>query len=217
MCFWCICFFYFARVNLSFSTSSWCQGLVVASDCGTPWTFLFMFWIKPMGYIITRIKYNIWTDIWAATWQNQQNKCAPSEDSDQPGHPPKLSSYGQRRLWSDWVDAQADLSLRWAHSHFVDFVISRLILHYLQHVQHFQLSQLLVLVAVSSLEALECPSNQFYNNIEKTIVRLFAVFLDLTHAWVTLISCWRAEYSYFIISVRTLSIFSSVQWYICPM
>ena len=35
----------------------------------------------------------------------------------------------QRRLWSDWADwadAQADLSLRWAHSHFVDFVMSRL-------------------------------------------------------------------------------------------
>ena len=39
---------------------------------------------------------------------------------------PKLSSCGQRRLWSDWVDAQADLSLRWAHSHFVGFVMSRL-------------------------------------------------------------------------------------------
>ena len=28
--------------------------------------------------------------IWAATWQNQQNDCAPSKDSDQPGHPPSL-------------------------------------------------------------------------------------------------------------------------------
>ena len=28
---------------------------------------------------------------------------------------------------SDWVDAQADLSLRWAHSHFVCFVMRRLI------------------------------------------------------------------------------------------
>ena len=27
---------------------------------------------------------------WAATWQNQQNECAPSENSDQPGHPPSL-------------------------------------------------------------------------------------------------------------------------------
>ena len=26
----------------------------------------------------------------AASWQNQQNECAPSEDSDQPGHPPSL-------------------------------------------------------------------------------------------------------------------------------
>ena len=29
---------------------------------------------------------------WAATWQNQQNDCAPSEDSDQRGHPPSLIS-----------------------------------------------------------------------------------------------------------------------------
>ena len=34
----------------------------------------------------------------------------------------------QRRLWSDWADAQPDLSLRWAHTHFVGFVIRRLIL-----------------------------------------------------------------------------------------
>ena len=63
----------------------------------------------------------------AATWQ-KQNECVPSEDSDQPGHPPslirvfavrsmdswgpKVSSWWQRRLWSDWADAQADPSLR---------------------------------------------------------------------------------------------------------
>ena len=68
--------------------------------------------------------------------------CAPSKDSDQPEHPPSLIrnlavrmkkawvlSYplsAKRRLWSDWADAQADPSLRWAHSHFVGFVISRL-------------------------------------------------------------------------------------------
>ena len=27
---------------------------------------------------------------WAASWQNQHNDCAPSDDSDQPGHPPSL-------------------------------------------------------------------------------------------------------------------------------
>ena len=74
------------------------------------------------------------------TWQNQQNECAPSEDSDQPGHPPSLIIVfavrmkkpwvlgyplsAQRRLWSDWADAQADLNFRWAQSHFVGFVMS---------------------------------------------------------------------------------------------
>ena len=69
--------------------------------------------------------------------------CVPSKDSDQPGHPPSLIrvfavrmkkawvlSYplsAQWRLWSDWEDAQADLSLCWAHSHFVGFVVMRLI------------------------------------------------------------------------------------------
>ena len=43
------------------------------------------------------------------------------------GSGPKLSSCGQRRLWSDWADAQADLSLRWAHNHIVGFVMRRLI------------------------------------------------------------------------------------------
>ena len=33
----------------------------------------------------------------------------------------------QRRLWSDWADGQADLSFRWAHTHFVGFVMSQLI------------------------------------------------------------------------------------------
>ena len=33
----------------------------------------------------------------------------------------------QQRFWLDWVDAQADLSLHWAHSHFVGFVMLRLI------------------------------------------------------------------------------------------
>ena len=63
--------------------------------------------------------------------------CAPSEDSDQPGHPhslirvfavrfmgslgPKLSSGAQWRLWSDRADAQADLSLGWADRPFCWF------------------------------------------------------------------------------------------------
>ena len=34
---------------------------------------------------------------------------------------PKLSSYGQQRLWSDWAEVQADLSLCWAHGSFCWF------------------------------------------------------------------------------------------------
>ena len=40
---------------------------------------------------------------------------------------PSCPLSAQRRLWSDWADTQADLSLRWAHAHFVCFVMSRLI------------------------------------------------------------------------------------------
>ena len=60
--------------------------------------------------------------------------------TDQPWHPPSLIrvfavrmkkhwtlSYplsAQGRLWSDLADAQANLSLRWAHTHCVGFVVS---------------------------------------------------------------------------------------------
>ena len=63
--------------------------------------------------------------------KTNKTACPPSEDSDQPGHLPRLIrvfavrmkkpwglSYplgAQGRLISDWADAQADLSLRWAH------------------------------------------------------------------------------------------------------
>ena len=67
--------------------------------------------------------------ICSALWQNQQNgicaqrrlksACA-SAQSDQSAvlmKKPRVLSYplsAQLRLWSDWADAQADLSLRWA-------------------------------------------------------------------------------------------------------
>ena len=78
---------------------------------------------------------------WNEPLHDKTNKmaCAPSEDSDQPGHLPSLIrvfavhmkkagvfSYplsAQRRLWSDWVDAQADLSLFWAYMVMIVFAI----------------------------------------------------------------------------------------------
>ena len=82
-----------------------------------------------------------WCSQKCENWTNEPHRdktnkmaCAPSEDSDQPGHPPSLIrvftvclkkamilSYPlsvQQRLWLDWADAQADLSLRWAHMPF---------------------------------------------------------------------------------------------------
>ena len=63
----------------------------------------------------------LWFWKWAVTWQNQQSDCAPSlirvfavrmKKSWVLSYP--LSA--QRRLWSDWVDAQADLSTMGAQS-----------------------------------------------------------------------------------------------------
>ena len=59
----------------------------------------------------------------------------------QPGHPPSLIrvlAVRMKKAWvlscplcaqrrrSDWADAQAELSLRWVHTHFVGFVMRRL-------------------------------------------------------------------------------------------
>ena len=41
--------------------------------------------------------------VWAASWQNQQNDCAPSEDSDQPGHPPSLIRVFAVRMKKAWL------------------------------------------------------------------------------------------------------------------
>ena len=97
-------------------------------------------WQCQCSLILLELVLTAWK--WAVTWQNQQSDCVPSEDSDQPGHLPSLIrvfavhmkkawvlSYplsAQPRLWSDWADAQADLSLRWVHSHFNGFVMLRL-------------------------------------------------------------------------------------------
>ena len=40
--------------------------------------------------------------IWITSWQNQQKGCAPSKDSDQPGHPPSLIRVFTVRLMGSW-------------------------------------------------------------------------------------------------------------------
>ena len=46
---------------------------------------------------------------------------------------PKPTSCGQRRLWSDWADAQADLSLRRSHMSFCWFCHALAHFHFLIH------------------------------------------------------------------------------------
>ena len=64
---------------------------------------------------------------WAASWQNQQNDTAPRENSSlirvfavclKKAWVLSYPLSAQWRLWSDWTDAQADLSLHWAHMPF---------------------------------------------------------------------------------------------------
>ena len=42
--------------------------------------------------VFCHLSDEIWRPIWTASWQNQHNDSAPSEDSDQPGHWPSLIS-----------------------------------------------------------------------------------------------------------------------------
>ena len=57
--------------------------------------------------------------------------------------------------WSDWANAQADRSLRWAHTHFAGFVMSRLTYRcYIQNITT------LAEQTGSSLDSLGCTSQE---------------------------------------------------------
>ena len=90
--------------------------------------------------------------------------CAPSEDSDQPEHPPSLIRVfavlmkkarvliyplsAQWRLWSDWADTKADLSLHWAQIPFCCFCHERLKFQ-MRHNQYIPISKFQFLVITS--------------------------------------------------------------------
>ena len=71
----------------------------------------------------------------ASAWQNQQNDWASREESDQHGIRPVWSVFAVHSMelrflrvdsenWSEWADAQADLSLRWVYMSFCWFFFS---------------------------------------------------------------------------------------------
>ena len=67
----------------------------------SPWLSLNWppFALQAMGnYLCWLYMYN-----WATTGQNQQSDCAPSENSDQPGHPPNLIRVFPTRMKKAWV------------------------------------------------------------------------------------------------------------------
>ena len=87
------------------------------------WVFLYWLWHKGLFRVAHEYEPQL--------QKTYLLKSARSEDSDQPAHLRsliwiftgrslgsqgcKVSSCGQRRLWSDCADAQADQSLRWTH------------------------------------------------------------------------------------------------------
>ena len=125
--------------------------------------YTFMFRYNPRQRIM-------WYNKLSISWQNQQMACEPTEDSDQPGHPPslirvfvvcslgslgpKLSSCRKRRLWSDWADAQA---------YFADQAgrMPRLIWVFAGRTCHFEVAQTYVHVRLT-LSCLNSSNGHFW-------------------------------------------------------
>ena len=66
---------------------------------------------------------------WVCAQQSLRSACASAESSLCAQWVAKDPSFlhVDSEDWSDWADAQADLSLRWVHTHFVGFGMSRLL------------------------------------------------------------------------------------------
>ena len=145
-------FFKKGRSTLSFSQYAYlsgCSGVVSISIC--------LLIVESEIHVHSYTYMFLSNANWAASWQNHQNGMraqrrlrsalasaqsesslsawrklgslanhwAHSKDSDQPGHPSED--------WSEWADTQANLSLRWAHSHFVGFVTCSLFIYLILH------------------------------------------------------------------------------------
>ena len=91
----------------------------------------------------------------------------------------------QRRLWSDWADVQADLSLHWAHTHFVGFVMPRLILS-------VPLNNGVRITPRKPPCAEKYQKNEsFHRSHLKSVLYLFFIFLSghIRH-WISSVSLW---------------------------
>ena len=109
-------------VHFIYSTdSSYCSQLYRLSSVvfifrHLNWALTYIQHLDMMSRVLTRTQ-NLQQSIshfsgikWAASWQNQKMTFMPSEDSDQPGHPPSLI----RVFLSTWH--LGSLATHWAHS-----------------------------------------------------------------------------------------------------
>ena len=152
--------------------------------------------------------------------------CAPSEDSDQPGNPlslirvfavrmkkTRVLSYpfcAQRRLWSDWVHAQADLSRRWAHMPFCWFCHEAAHVGNLWHKQSicFQVcASLLVWYSTYRASMMNFRSNKVVT-VTSSITNMVGRFISLVyHLW------WKRLRQLFLSSCISKGI--SISWTWC--
>ena len=96
----------------------------------------------------------------------------------------------QRRLWSDWADVQADLSLRWVHTHFVGFVMLWLKCNHLEKQVSWLFDENLgVIFHISKLKNVGIHYNDEYP--QHVLVRWF-----LRIPTVYIVFLWRTEENY---------------------
>ena len=73
--------------------------------------------IKPTKWLCTQRRLRT---AWASAQSDQSSLCAQWVAKD------RSFLHEDNEDWSDWADAQAELILRWAHRHYVGFVMSQL-------------------------------------------------------------------------------------------
>ena len=78
-----------------------------------------------------------------------------------------VSSWGQRRLWSDWADAQADRSLRWAHMPYCRFC--RDAAHITTCLHTF------IIICITAFSKIVCPGQ----NMQQTFSKFVEIYFCL--------------------------------------
>ena len=129
---------------------------------------------KPTKWVCTQRRLG---SVWASAQSNQSSLSAWRKLGSLATH------WVHREDWSDWADAQADLSLHWAHSHFVGFVMSWLIycVSEQQYVEPFSYG-LAKLCCDSLLWIAKYQVNKRTENC-RNMVRSISVFIKWATLW----------------------------------